>query len=90
MYLLVVAAIITDSSAFKYFCVAVTGYLVLSSGKILFPTTIIYTHRPLYPQYVFGHMDRFVTLFLPECLNLVSPLGIGIVQLLMVNFFPTE
>lgn len=74
MYLLVVAAVIIDSCPFKYLCVAVRGYLVLSPGKILFPTTIIYTHMPLYSQYVFGHIDRFVTLFLPVLFEFGVPL----------------
>lgn len=75
VYLLVVAAIITDSYPLKYFWVAVRGYLVLSSGKILFPTPILYTYTPLYPQDVFGHIDRFLTLFLPQLFELGTPLG---------------
>lgn len=66
MYLLVVAAMIIDSYPLKYFWVAVRGYLVLSSGKILFPTRVTYTHTTphiLYPQHVYSHIDRFLTIF---------------------------
>lgn len=40
MYLLVVAAVIIDSSPLKYFWVTVRGCLVLSSGRILPPSQL--------------------------------------------------
>lgn len=72
VYLLVVAAIIIDSSPLKYLWVAAArGYLVLSSGKILFRTPILYTCTP----HVFSHIDRFLTLFLPKLFELGTPFG---------------
>lgn len=72
MYLLVVAAIIIDSNPLKYFWVALTEYLVLSSGKSLSPTLIT---SPAYPQHVFGYTDRFLTLFLPKLFEFGALLG---------------
>lgn len=73
-YLLVVAAIIIDSYPLKYFWVALRWYLVLNSGGILFPTLSIYSPL-LYPQHVFGLIDRFLTWFLPASFEFGTPLG---------------
>lgn len=76
MYLLVVAAIIIDSCPLKYFWLSVGGYLVLRSGKILFPAPI-YTSISLHPQRVFGLIDRFLIFFLPELFEFGTPLVDG-------------
>lgn len=73
MYLLVAAAIIIDSYPLKYFWVALRGYLVLSAGRIL-------PHPPtsfplLLSMYMFGHIDRFLTLVSPRLFEFGSPLG---------------
>lgn len=84
MYLLVVAAIIIDSYPLKYFWVAVRGYLVLSSGRILFLILIICTLPPFIPSMY----SATSTCFYSNCLNLVLLLGIGIALLLTVNSLP--
>lgn len=86
MYLLVVAAIIIDSCPLKYFWLSVGGYLVLRSGKILFPAPI-YTSISLHPQRVFGLIDRLLIFFYRNCLNLVLLLWMGIVLLLTCKLF---
>lgn len=69
VYLLVVAAMIIDVYPLKYFWIAVRGCLVLSSGKILFPTPVIYTHTTphiLSPQHVYSHNGRVLTIFFTQ------------------------
>lgn len=86
MYLLVAAAIITDSSPLKYFWVAVRGYLALTSGWILPPPNFL---PPLGLSMYLATLTGFELYFYLSPLNFVSIMAMAVALIIHKPSWPT-